>query len=329
MINYTKNITKKKKSFYKRLGFFAVIFAVLFFAIIFLKVGYTFSLVGDKGLFSDPIVDDGYEEKNRIDILILGIRGGDDTEYGGTLADSIMILSIKPDLKKAALISLPRDIYAKIPRHNNRREKINYAYAFGENKGIGGLNLSKQVVESITGIVIDYVVVVDFKTFENLIDTVGGIDIYLKNEFVEKTQWGWEFRLPAGENNLNGKTALYYARSRFSSNDFDRSRRQQDIIVALKNKMLSTGVLTNPLKVNKILNQIGEGVNTNIDFATSLGLLKYVKYLDKDHLIKKVFDTTKNGLLQDGKIDGIYVLYPKAGLDDFSEIKKEIRGIFK
>ncbi|MEK7453188.1 MAG: LCP family protein [Patescibacteria group bacterium] len=329
MINKLKNIITTKKSFLKRFSFFVFIFLFLFVIFIFLKAGYTFSLISSDYTFWQSSIDDGYEERDRIDILILGMRGDDDVQYGGTLTDSIMILSIDTKNNKTAFISIPRDLYTKIPRHDNKREKINFAYAFGENKKIGGLNISKDVIESITGIVIDYAVAIDFKTFENLIDVVGGIDVYLNKEFTEASQWGFEFTIPAGKNTIDGKTALYYARSRFSTDDFDRSRRQQDVLVSLKNKLLNTGVLVNPLKINEIFNSIGKGVKTNIDFTTSLRLIKYIKYMDSAHLTRKIIDASENGLLQAGKIDDSYVLYPKIGLDNFTDIKEEIRGIFK
>jgi len=330
MINYLKNNNKEqKKNLIKKIGYFLLTFLIISFGFIFFKVGHTFSLVSDGNFWTINKQEDNYNEKNRIDILILGIRGAKDELYGGTLADSIMLLSLKTDTKKAALISIPRDLYVKIPRHNNLKEKINYAYAFGENKNIGGINIMKEVVQNVTGVNIDYAVVVDFSTFKDLIDSVGGIDIYLKKEFVEKSQWGWEFRVPAGENHMNGDTALYYARSRFSTNDFDRARRQQEIIVALKDKLTTMGVLTNPIKLNKIFNSIGKGVKTNINFTTALKLIKYTDYLSNDKLIKKVLDTSKTGPLQAGTIDGKYVLYPKAGLGNFTDIKKEIRNIFE
>lgn len=322
-IENNKNLNEvPKKSFFKRLAFFAFLAAVLFFALVFFKVGHTFSLVS--GSLWER---DSYNEKDRVDILILGKRGADDEMYGGNLTDTMMILSIKTDQNKVALISMPRDLYVQIPRHNSR-EKINYAYAFGENKGIGGIKLSKEVVENVTGIVIDYAIVVDFDTFEKTIDAVGGIDVYLEKDFVETSQWGWEFRIPAGKNTLNGKTALYYVRSRFSTNDFDRTRRQQDVIIALKNKILNIGVLANPIKLNDILNSLGDGVETNINLTTGLGLIKYLKYMDNNHLIKKTFDLSDNSLIQSGTIDNMYVLYPKAGLDNYTDIRKDIRTIF-
>ena len=92
----------------------------------------------------------------------------------------------------------------------------------------------KELVSKITGVYIDKAVILDFFSFEKIIDQVGGIDIVLENPFEEKQQWGYEFSLPAGPNHLDGKNALYYARSRFSSSDFDRSRRQQEVMFALK-----------------------------------------------------------------------------------------------
>ncbi|MBI3671522.1 LCP family protein [Candidatus Azambacteria bacterium] len=330
IINKLSNISEnEKKPFWKRAGVFAVVFLMSFAVFVFFKAGHTLSLVNGAGQLWDSIVDDGYVEKNRIDILILGIRGAEDTQYGGTLTDSIMILSIDTKKNETALISVPRDIYTVIPRHDGKREKMNYAYAFGESKGIGGMNLSKQVVEKVTGIVVDYVVVIDFKTFEKLIDTVGGVDLTLDKDFVETSQWGYTFKVPAGKNTLNGETALYYTRSRFSTDDFDRARRQQDVIMALKDKLLNMGVLMNPIKLNEIFDAIGQGVKTNINLATGLELMKYSKYMDKTHLKREVIDASENGLLQAGKVDGAYVLYPKAGLDNFTDIKNEVRNIFQ
>ena len=69
-----------------------------------------------------------------------------------------------------------------------------------------------------------------------LIDAVKGIDVYVPADFTESSQWGYEFSVPKGMNHMNSETALYYARSRYSTNDFDRARRQQDIITALGKK---------------------------------------------------------------------------------------------
>lgn len=322
--NFNQNTDKsEQKSLARRLAFFAFLAVILFSGFMFFKVGRTFSLVG--GSFWDK---NAYNEKERIDILILGKRGAEDEAHGGNLTDTMMILSIKTDQNKVALISIPRDLYVQIPHHNGR-EKINYAYAFGEGKGLGGIKLSKEVLENITGISIDYAVVVDFNAFEKIIDAVGGVDVHLEKDFVETSQWGWEFRIPAGKNTLDGKKALYYVRSRFSTNDFDRARRQQEVIVALKNKILSIGVLTNPIKLNEILNSIGSGIETDINLTTGIGLVKYLKYMDKDHMTKKVFDLSENGLIQSGMINNAYVLYPKAGLDNYADIRKDIRTIFE
>jgi len=327
---YNNLRAERKKPFAKRIAIFILAVFLITAIFLFFKVGKTFSLVSDNKILFNASGnnDDNYHESNRVDILLLGIRGDDDQEYGGDLADSIMLVSIDTKKEKVALISVPRDLYVKIPLHAGLREKINYAYAFGVNKGVGGLNLTKQVVESVTGIDIDYGVVVDFNTFKELIDAVGGVDVHLDKDFVESTQWGYEFRVPAGDNTLNGEDSLYYARSRFSSDDFDRARRQQQILVALKNKITSIGVLSNPLRLNEMFNTIGKGVKTNIDFATGLSMLSYAKYMDNG-LKRLILDTTSTGLLQQGFVNNNYVLYPKAGLDDFSQIKEEVRNIFQ
>ena len=134
-------------------------------------------------------------EPDRFDVLVLGLRGEDDPDAkdgGALLTDTIMVLSYDKITKKASLISIPRDLYVKTDK--NKKDKINTAY---EN---GGLNHMKELVSKITGVYIDKAVILDFFSFEKIIDQVGGIDIVLENPFEEKQQWGYEYSLPAGPN---------------------------------------------------------------------------------------------------------------------------------
>ena len=303
---------------------------VLFLAFLFYKTTQTFSLINkdEKSIELGVGFDDNYQEENRTDILILGIRGDDDLQYGGDLTDAIMLVSIDTKNNKVALISVPRDIYVTIPRHNGLKEKINYAYAFGVNKGIGGMNLARYVVENVVGVKIDYVAVVDFELFKKMIDIVGGIEINLPKEFIEKTQWGFEFKLPKGKNVLDGETALYYVRSRYSSNDFERARRQQEVLIALAKKLASAGVLANPIKINNLFNEVGKNVKTNLTLYDVVRLSKYAYNLVSGDAISYVIKTGPDGLLKDGFINENYVLYPKKGIGDFSDIRQKVRNIF-
>ena len=127
-----------------------------------------------------------------------------------------------------------------------------------------GLTLASQMISRTTGIYVDRAILFDFKAFADVIDALGGIDITLAKPFVEKTQWGHEFSLPAGANHLNGEQALYYVRSRFSSSDFDRARRQQEVLSAMKKKATDLGFLTNPNKITALIDALKGNLKTNI-----------------------------------------------------------------
>ncbi len=166
-------------------------------------------------------------ELDRINILLLGIRGVGDP-HGGLLTDAIMVLSVKPQTGEAAMISIPRDLYVKVPYHDYEH-KINEVYAVGfsedKNKNLDersqeGLRYSKKAVAKVTGLDIHYAASADFKAFEEIIDTLGGVTITLNKPFYEPNQFEeGMISLPAGVQTIDGKTALLFARARFSSCD--------------------------------------------------------------------------------------------------------------
>lgn len=321
---------KKKWSFKKRLGFFVAGMLVLFAVFFFLKVEKTFSFINHRvlGKFIHLNNADTPQEKNRIDILILGLRGEGDVEAGDNLTDTMMVLSVKTDQKKASLISIPRDLYIQIPRYE-KMEKINFAYAYGESVYGDGLNLSRLAVEKATGINIDYTVAINFPTFIEIIDTLGGVDVFVPHDFQENQQWGHSFFVPKGWNHMNSETALYYSRSRYSSSDFDRARRQHDVLVAVAKKATGLGILANPVRLNAMLDSIAAGVRTDIGFMDGLKLINYTKLITSDALIRKTLDTSDDGLLSEGYINNAYILYPKSGLESYTQLHALFRDIFK
>lgn len=318
--------TNKKWSWKKKIAVSLLVIFFVIFSFLFAKVEKTFSLISNR-FWNRTVHIDNYQEKNRTDILVMGLRGKDDMENGGLLTDTMMILSIDTGNNKIALISVPRDLYVRVSGLD-KMEKINFAYAYGKGKDGDGLNASRQAVEKVTGINIDYVAAVDFDAFLGLIDTIGGVDVYVPREFAETSQWGWEFRVPKGINHMNSQTALYYARSRYSTSDFDRSRRQQDILMAIANKTLSLKILSNPVKLNAILNSLANGLDTDIDFISMLNLIKYAKMMQSDKIIKFILNDSPDNFLVAGYINNAYVLYPKAGMENYDAIKEKIRNIF-
>ena len=263
------------------------------------------------------------EEKDRLDILVLGMRGGDDPEAqeaGAYLTDTIIIFSYDKVSGKASVVSVPRDLYVKI---GDKQEKINAAFEYGLLKD-DEINHVKELFSQISGIYIDHATVIDFSSFEKLIDLIGGVDITLDKPFIEKTQWGYEFNLPVGQNHLNGKDALYYARSRFSTNDFDRARRQQQILFAIKDKLVQMDFFSDPLKALEIFNTIRSNIYTDIGLWDVRNLLNLA---DKVNAETKHYVISTENLVYESNINGSYVLLPVG--DNFNGIKQLFHDILK
>lgn len=265
----------------------------------------------------DPDYQMPVKEDGRLDVLVLGLRGKNDPD-GGLLTDSMMIFSLDRTTRKAALTSVPRDLYVKIT--TTKKDKINAAL---ENLGMAG---TKRLLSKITGVYIDNIVVFDFTSFEKIIDAIGGIDITLDEPFQETSQWGYTFSLPAGPNHLDGPNALYYVRSRFSSSDFDRARRQQQIILAIKNKVLATNLASDPARALALLNAVRSDIQTDFNLFDLNTLLELARDLSLLNTMKKYILTTEN-LLYETHVDGMYVLLPKG--DTLTLVKTFFQDILK
>ncbi|MEK7124858.1 MAG: LCP family protein [Patescibacteria group bacterium] len=262
-----------------------------------------------KDITDDPQYVLPKAEPNRTDILILGVRGKEDPD-GGLLSDTMMLLSFDKATNHASLVSIPRDLYIRINSKHSGRVNTAYEYL--------GLKGTRLLLSRVTGVYIDNIVIFDFEAFQHIVDAVDGIDVTLEKPFEETTQWGYTFSLPAGQNHLDGQTALYYVRSRYSTSDFDRARRQQQVIIALKNKIQSLNLLTNPVRALEMVTAIKSDVTTDIDIFDINSLLDLAQNLSPATIRREVITT--DNLLYDTYINGAYVLLPKG--DSFSELKK-------
>jgi len=293
------------------------------------KVANLFTVSTDKKitLENDPDYSLPKAEDKRWDLLVLGMRGDDgekNEETGRLLTDTIMLVSLDKKTGKVSMVSIPRDLYVRI--NDNKMDKINAIYETGLlNKK--GLDYTKKLFSRITGVYIDSAVVIDFSSFKKIIDDLGGIDINLDKPFEEKTQWGYEFSLPVGENHLDGQTALYYVRSRFSSSDFDRALRQQRVIMALKDKVMSLSIFSDPIESLSILNSIRNNIDTDLnvwDVGSIMNLSN--QFNNSATSIKRYVITTEN-LLYETHLSGIYVLLPKG--DNFLGMKQLFQDVLK
>jgi LCP family protein required for cell wall assembly len=188
--------------------------------------------------------------------------------------DTIVLVLINEDNQRIGVLSIPRDLWVFVPGHGHAR--INTVDALGERTDHpgGGPGLLDQTLRYNLDIPIDHYVRIDFRGFEDLIDELGGVTVDVKAPITDRFPYplhpsGWaRITLPAGPKHMDGRTTLSYCRSRMTTSDFDRSRRQQQVIVALAAKMLTLETL---VRAPKLWN----AYHTTVD--TDLGMVKTVR----------------------------------------------------
>ncbi|OGD63700.1 hypothetical protein A2215_00045 [Candidatus Berkelbacteria bacterium RIFOXYA2_FULL_43_10] len=270
------------------------------------------------------------EGDGRINILVMG-KGGEG-HPGGTLTDSIMVVSIDPNEKTYAMLSIPRDLYVPISGSKSY-SKINEIYQIGENeKKGGGADLAKKTVGAILDLPIHYYLTLDFYGFKQFIDKIGGVDVNVEKAIYDPLYPAGDmknyqtFSIKAGEQHLNGEVALKYARSRETSSDFDRAARQQKLVDAIRSKLLKTSTLANPKTILNIINIIGDHARTDFTPTEILALTKIIADLDGSKSVSYVLTNGTDGELVSDSSSGTYTLRPKSG--SWTEIQKIAHEIF-
>lgn len=287
----------------------AVVVLLVFTAYAFLR-GLNFNLPelvveNVSNIFGEQLQQDSNGDTN---ILVIGVGGGE--HDGPFLTDTLMLVNMKHDDPAVGMLSIPRDLYVSVPGIGGT--KINGVYTLAMNQAgrspstteVGdvevlpstheeGTNALKNVVERVTGTEIQYVVRVDFQGFIDMVDLVGGIDVEVPTTFIDREypdgNFGYTtFFLREGMQKLDGETALKYARSRHSTSDFDRARRQQIIIKALLEKLTSQEVLTNPDQIRRLYMSVSNNVTTNLSMREILRLAAYANKLPRENIASVV-----------------------------------------
>lgn len=236
------------------------------------------------------------KESGDMDILILW-RGWEEND-APDLTDSIILWHYSDtDPASFVTLSIPRDLYV----HSKilGRVKINELYA-GTKKALGvqgAFDHLLEMVGQITGRETKYYAMIDFSGFRKLIDQVGGIDIDVPERLYDNeypTRW-WGYTIvdiAPGPQHFDGDKALKYARSRHTTSDFDRSRRQQLVISALQEKMLSLDILSSPRKLEWIWNVLRSSVTTNLTIGQIISLAKNATKVSRENIIGHTLDNT-------------------------------------
>jgi len=267
-----------------------------------------------------PPVDAAHPaQRDTINILILGIGGpGHD---GSLLTDTIILASVDLKQKKVAMLSIPRDMAWKTPDGNY--EKINAVHAYLEQDHPGeGAKLTGEAFSSFFGIPIDHVIRIDFRGFAALVDAVGGVDVNVEHSFTDEqyptTDDLWTtISFKKGEQHMSGATALVYVRSRHGNNgegsDFARSRRQQLVLMALRDRLLSLNTLSDPGKLAKLYSALATHIQTDLTPWDALSFAPLVSDFDASHVTTHVLTDAPDGELIATNLNGNFLLFPKGG----------------
>ena len=268
-----------------------------------------------------------YPPTDKVNILVLG-KGGVGHE-APDLTDTIILTSISK--KKIVLVSLPRDIWV-----SEIRAKLNSAYFYGK------LPLAKTSVERIAGVPVKYGVVIDFSGFKGMIDVLGGIEVDVKNSFIDE-----KYPVPGKENDtclpcryetirftqgkqiMNGETALKFVRSRNAEGDegtdIAREARQQQVIGAIRNKVLSPEVFLNLNTIIALRDAVYSSIETDMDTNTIAGLVRLFLSARNSIESKLIPDDLLENPPSSKKYDNQYVFIAKSG--DWSEVEKWIKEV--
>ena len=283
------------------------------------------------------------EGDGRVNILLLG-RGGEGHD-GPDLTDTILVASVDPINKKASILSVPRDLYYS----NTSNYRVNSVFAEAKYAALArkasatdadnaGFSAIEKVISDDLGIPIHYHVMVDFSGFEQAINTVGGVDLNVgKNGVVFEVLWdeithrNYTLNVGEGAQHFDGQRALYYARSRHTSarGDFDRAQRQRALLIALKEKVLSLGTFSNPVKISGLLDAFGNHVQSNMSLSEVLRLYDLAKEIPSTDISTIGLVDPPNNFLTSVNIAGQSIQQPRAGLTDFSEIQNYVRNTLK
>jgi polyisoprenyl-teichoic acid--peptidoglycan teichoic acid transferase len=195
---------------------------------------------------STPIPTPAEEITQGGDTLNIALLGIDKSVTAGSYrTDAIMILSLDRDRKSAVLISFPRDLYVYIPVYGMQR--INAAFLQGQELHYPGgrFGLFADTMKYNFGLRVDHYALMNFQGFKDMVDALDGIDVKASRPLTDFRLGYGNYTIPAGVTHMDGTTALWYSRARYTTSDFDRERRQQEVILAIAQRLMVLRAIAN------------------------------------------------------------------------------------
>ncbi len=307
---------------------------------------------------NSPAIVQRIKRGEKVSTLVIGYGGtGHDGAY---LADTLLLITYDPAKKAVSMVNLPRDLYVLVPyggpgvgywgkinssfsyimeSNNSSQLARRYRYTNDTNKIDAAANLTKDIVEEVTGIPIDYWSVFSFDGFRRLIDAIGGVDVtvdttfddyeYPANDNPQIDASFMHIHFDAGPAHLNGERAIQFARSRKSAedgSDFNRSKRQMKIVQAVKEKMTKPDVLFKSLD---IMDALQGKMRTSLTFDEARGLADYFRSSEgatKTNNVLFVSQILSGNFLYDTTSAAAgYILLPQAGQGNYKDIQEWLK----
>jgi LCP family protein required for cell wall assembly len=246
-------------------------------------------LAGDPGAGPETLPD--WSQRERVNIVLLGVdqRPG---EEGPWRSDTMIIVTVDPRSMRAGALSIPRDLYVEIPGYGERR--INMAHFLGDAYDYpgGGPGLAMKTIEYNFGVPIHYYIRINFQGFREVVNYLGGITVTVDEEI-------WDYRypdgdygyttihIPAGVQLMDGHMVLQYARTRHSGTDFDRLRRQRQVLLAIREKALRLDLIP---KIPALASTMGQTVKTNLQLGEIVTLAQIASRIGAEDIRFAVID---------------------------------------
>ena len=261
---------------------------------------------------------------DRTNVLVMGYGGG--THDGANLTDSMLVVSVLPQSHHTSLISVPRDLWVQYPPSSGQYTKLNSIYELSSNNGkqaATGGDAAAAKISLITGMNVKYWLTIDFTGFRDLINSIGGVDVYVPDSFTARypknddpaIDASWiNVHFSKGNQHMDGETAIRYARARevldnlAEGTDFARSARQQIIIKAALAKVRQMSTWPSLFKA---MDALQHTIYTNMSLAD---LAEFTLHMDLNDPHAAHIGLSNQNVLQDGtSSDGQYILQPANG----------------
>lgn len=268
-----------------------------------------------------------WDNQERVNILIMGVdRRPSEGTGAPTRTDTMMILTLDPYSKTAGILSIPRDLFVPIPVRQGLvlHERVNTANVYGEtyNYPGGGPALAKETVQYNFGVRIHYYLMVDFEGFERLVDAIGGVDVKVERPLIDHLYPTPDYEtmsiyIPAGAQHLDGERTLWYVRSRHQDSDFGRIQRQQQVLLAVRERLLQLNMIP---RVPQLWGEFKDTVQTDLSLSEILSLAKIAREIGTENITGKSLDEPY--VTSAVTSEGAYVLLPNR--DKVREVIDEV-----